>query len=53
MKKSINNICRALGAIVALRTYARNLFVFCRRTCTAFSYIFRLTLQKTFFFPLI
>lgn len=48
MKKSINNICRAAGAIAVSdewRTYTGNLFVFC-------SYIFRPTLQKTLFFLL-
>lgn len=56
MKKSINNICRAVGAIVVsdeLCTYAGNLFVFCGRTCTTFSYIFRPDPAEDFVFSLI
>lgn len=56
MKKSINNICRAVGAIVVsdeLRTYAGNPFVFCRRKCTVFSYIFRPDPAEDFVFSLI
>lgn len=53
MKKSINNICRTVGAIAVsdeLWTYARNLLVFCWRTCTAFIYIFRPDPAENFVF---